>query len=68
MGPTTKAISVTGGVTFEQLRNNYYEQAKDLIEGGADLLLLETCQDTRNIKAGLLAIQKLAAKSGQPIP
>jgi len=68
MGPTTRAISVTGGITFEQLRNNYYEQASGLIEGGADILLLETCQDTRNIKAGLLAIRELARELGQPIP
>src|SRR5271167_2685065 len=68
MGPTTKAISVTGGITFEQLRNNYYEQAAGLIEGGADVLLLETCQDTRNIKAGFLAIQDLARELGMPIP
>ncbi len=58
MGPTTKAITVTGGVTFEGLREAYYAQAKGLIEGGVDLLLVETCQDTRNIKAALLAIQK----------
>ena len=64
MGPTTRAISVTGGITFEQLRNNYFEQASGLMEGGADILLLETCQDTRNIKAGLLAIQELGARSG----
>jgi 5-methyltetrahydrofolate--homocysteine methyltransferase len=68
MGPTTKAISVTGGITFEQLRNNYYEQAAGLIEGGADALLLETCQDTRNIKAGFLAIQDLGRELGAPIP
>ena len=68
MGPTTKAISVTGGITFEQLRNNYFEQAHGLIEGGADVLLLETCQDTRNIKAGILAIQQLGHDLGQPIP
>ena len=68
MGPTTKAISVTGGITFEQLRNNYHEQASGLIEGGADILLLETCQDTRNIKAGLLAIQELSRELGAPIP
>src|SRR3984885_10487887 len=68
MGPTTKAISVTGGITFEQLRNNYYEQAAGLIEGGADVLLLETCQDTRNIKASALAIQDLARELGMPIP
>ena len=68
MGPTTKAISVTGGITFEQLRNNYYEQAAGLIEGGADVLLLETCQDTRNIKAGVLAIRELGRELGSPIP
>jgi 5-methyltetrahydrofolate--homocysteine methyltransferase len=68
MGPTTKAISVTGGVTFDQLKSNYLEQAHGLIEGGADLLLLETCQDTRNIKAGVLAIQDLSHEIGQPIP
>src|SRR5207249_8362808 len=34
MGPTTKAITVTGGVTFEQLREAYYVQAKGLVEGG----------------------------------
>jgi 5-methyltetrahydrofolate--homocysteine methyltransferase len=68
MGPTTKAISVTGGITFEQLRNNYLEQARGLVEGGVDLLLLETCQDSRNIKAGVLAIHELGREIGQPIP
>jgi 5-methyltetrahydrofolate--homocysteine methyltransferase len=68
MGPTTKVISVTGGVTFDELRKSYFEQASGLIEGGADLLLLETCQDTRNIKAGILAIQELSREVGQPIP
>jgi 5-methyltetrahydrofolate--homocysteine methyltransferase len=68
MGPTTKAISVTGGVTFQQLLNSYREQAAGLIEGGADILLLETCQDTRNIKAGALAIQDVSREIGQPIP
>src|ERR1700730_136725 len=53
MGPTTKAISVTGGVTFSQLHKNYLEQARGLIEGGEDVLLLETCQNTRNITSGL---------------
>jgi 5-methyltetrahydrofolate--homocysteine methyltransferase len=68
MGPTTKAITVTGGVTFEGLRENYYTQAKGLVEGGADLLLVETCQDTRNIKAALLAIEKLSKEIGGQIP
>ena len=59
MGPTTKAITVTGGVTFPELVQNYYQQARGLMDGGADILLLETCQDTRNVKAGLLAINQL---------
>ncbi|HWP35795.1 MAG TPA: methionine synthase [Thermodesulfobacteriota bacterium] len=62
MGPTTKAISVTGGVTFDELRQHFYVQARALYEGGVDYFLLETCQDTRNIKAGLLAIEQLMAE------
>ena len=68
MGPTTKAITVTGGVTFEQLRDSYYIQAKGLVEGGVDLLIVETCQDTRNIKAALLAIQGLSREIGTQVP
>ncbi len=68
MGPTTKAITVTGGVTFQGLRDAYYVQAKGLIAGGCDLLLLETCQDTRNIKAAILAIQKLSEEIEFKIP
>ncbi len=68
MGPTTKAITVTGGVTFAQLRDGYYEQARGLVDGGADLLLVETCQDTRNVKAALLAIQRLSQDYGRRIP
>ncbi|MGB7436258.1 MAG: homocysteine S-methyltransferase family protein, partial [Candidatus Acidiferrum sp.] len=68
MGPTTKAITVTGGVTFEGLFDSYYVQAKGLIDGGADLLFVETCQDTRNIKAATLATNKLSKEIGQPVP
>ena len=68
MGPTTKAITVTGGVTFEQLREAYYIQAKGLVDGGVDLLIIETCQDTRNIKAALLAIQGLSREIGVQVP
>ncbi len=67
MGPTTKSISVTGGVTFDQLRESYREQALGLIEGGADILLLETVQDTLNCKAGLLGIEAAVAESGVPV-
>jgi 5-methyltetrahydrofolate--homocysteine methyltransferase len=68
MGPTTKAITVTGGVTFQGLQEAYYTQAKGLVEGGADLLLVETCQDTRNIKAAVLAIGHLSRDVGANIP
>jgi 5-methyltetrahydrofolate--homocysteine methyltransferase len=68
VGPTTKAITVTGGVTFDGLIDAYYAQSKGLVEGGVDLLLVETCQDTRNIKAALLAIQKLSKEIGMQVP
>ena len=67
MGPTTKAITVTGGVTFPQLVENFYQQASALVAGGADILLVETCQDTRNVKAALLAIERLRRELGRPI-
>ncbi len=68
IGPTTKAITVTGGVTFEELLAAYGTQARGLVEGGADFLLIETSQDTRNIKAAILAIQKLSREVGAEIP
>ncbi len=68
MGPTTKAITVTGGVTFHELRQAYYTQARGLVEGGVDLLLVETCQDTRNIKSAILAIRQLSREIGNDIP
>lgn len=68
LGPTTKAISVTGGVTFEELATHYRIQALGLMEGGADYLLLETCQDTRNIKAGLLGLERAFDEAGWRLP
>ena len=68
MGPTTRAISVTGGVTFEELRQNYYDQARALVDGGVDALILETCNDTRSVKAGLLGIERLRQELGIRIP
>ena len=47
MGPTTKTITVTGGITFPELIENYRIQARGLLKGGVDALLLETAQDTR---------------------
>ncbi|MGA2134953.1 MAG: methionine synthase [Bryobacteraceae bacterium] len=68
MGPTRKSITISRTITFEHLQQDYYDLAKPLVDGGADILLLETCQDTRNIKAGLLAIRRLARELGRPIP
>lgn len=68
IGPTTKAISVTGGVTFEELIMHFHAQAKALLEGGSDYLLIETCQDTRNIKAALIGCEQLFAEKKVRIP
>ena len=68
MGPTTKAISVVGGITFPDLTEAYYEQARGLLDGGADVLLIETANDTRSIKAALLAINRLRQERGHAIP
>ncbi|MBL0387400.1 methionine synthase [Tumebacillus sp. ITR2] len=68
MGPTTKTLSVTGGITFEDLTDSYYEQARALLIAGADVLLLETVQDTLNVKAGAIAIQRAFQDTGIEIP
>jgi 5-methyltetrahydrofolate--homocysteine methyltransferase len=68
MGPTTKTLSVTGGTTFDTLANNYEEQARGLIIGGADLLLLETSQDMLNVKAGFIGIQRAFENTGKELP
>ena len=68
MGPTTRTISVTGGLTFDELASDYHQQAAGLIEGGADVLLLETSQDTINIKAGLEGIDRAQVELGSAVP
>lgn len=68
MGPTTKSITVTGGISFTDLKENYRVQAKALMEGKCDYLLIETCQDSRNIKAALLAIDDVESELGIAIP
>jgi len=68
MGPTTKTLSVTGGVTFKELTDSYEEQAVALIDGGVDALLLETSQDTLNVKAGSIGIRNAFEKSGITLP
>lgn len=68
MGPTTKSLSVTGGATFEELAESYYIQAKGLIQGGVDALLLETSQDLLNVKAASLGIQRAFDNLGLTLP
>lgn len=68
MGPTTKTLSVTGGTTFEQLEQAYYAQARALIEGGVDVLLLETAQDTLNVKAASIGIRRAFKETGRELP
>ncbi|MFD1774529.1 methionine synthase [Paenibacillus rhizophilus] len=68
MGPTTKTLSVTGGVTFSELTESYEEQAIALIEGGVDALMLETSQDTLNVKAGSIGIRNAFEKTGITLP
>jgi 5-methyltetrahydrofolate--homocysteine methyltransferase len=68
MGPTTKAMTVTGGVTFDEMIVHYRTQAIGLLSGGADTLLLETTQDTRNLKAGLIGVEQAFAEVGWRAP
>jgi len=68
MGPGTKTISVTGGITFDEVRAAYAEQTIGLVEGGVDVLYLETQQDTLNVKASLLGIDDALARLGRSVP
>jgi len=76
LGPTPKTASISPdvndpaarNVTFEQLRAAYYEQVEALVEGGADVLLVETIFDTLNAKAALFAIDEYFEKSGERLP
>src|SRR3989441_944200 len=68
MGPGTKTISVTGGITFGEVVAAFAEQTVGLAEGGADVLFLETQQDTLNVKAALLGIDRGFAEAGRVLP
>ncbi|MDR3127646.1 MAG: methionine synthase [Tannerellaceae bacterium] len=76
MGPTNKTASMSPevddpsfrAVTYQELYKAYAEQAEGLIEGGVDILLLETCFDTLNAKAGLAAIEAALEKKGKDLP
>ncbi|MBT3594432.1 MAG: methionine synthase, partial [Verrucomicrobia bacterium] len=76
IGPTTKTASVATDnenpaardITYNQLVDAYYEQAKGLVEGGADLLIVETIFDTLNSKAAFFACEKLIKDMGFSVP
>jgi len=68
IGPTTRAISVTGGITFAELTATFAEQMRGLLEGGVDLLFIETCQDTRNTKAAVIAAETVFTEAGTRRP
>ena len=68
MGPTTRTVSVTGGVTFGQLVAAFHGQTLGLLAGGVDLLLLETAQDTLNLKAAAEGIRLAFRESGRSVP
>jgi 5-methyltetrahydrofolate--homocysteine methyltransferase len=72
MGPTgmlpSSSDPMLSQITFDELARNYYEQAKYLVEGGVDLLLIETSQDILEVKAAVAGIEKLFAEIGRRIP
>ena len=76
LGPTPKTASISPDVNdpgarnvdFESLRKAYYEQTQALVEGGVDVLLVETIFDTLNAKAALFAIEEYFAASGERLP
>ena len=76
MGPTNKTASLSPDVnnpgyraiTFDELAAAFKEQARGLIDGGADVLLLETIIDTLNVKAALFALQELFDEIGRKLP
>src|SRR5215471_8462794 len=68
MGPSTRSISVTRNATFDQVREAYALQAAALVAGGVDALLLETVQDTLNLKAAALGVRAAMREAGVDLP
>jgi len=76
MGPLNKALSISPdmndpsqrSVTFDEVKQSYAEAARGLLEGGADILLVETIFDTLNAKAALVAIEELFLERGERAP
>lgn len=76
MGPTNKTASISPDVndpgyraiSFDDLKKAFKDQAKALLDGGVDMLLLETVIDTLNVKAALFAIEELFDETGTEVP
>ena len=76
LGPTSKTLSLSPDVndpgyraiTFDALADDYFDAARGLIDGGADLILIETVFDTLNAKAAVFALERLFAERGQRLP
>ena len=76
LGPTNKTLSLSPrvedpgfrAVDFAEMRAAYAEQARGLVDGGADILLVETIFDTLNAKAALVAIEELFEERGSALP
>ena len=76
LGPTPKTASISPDVNdpgarnidFEQLRASYYEQTLALMEGGSDVILVETIFDTLNAKAALFAVEQAFDDTGERLP
>ncbi len=67
MGPTTKLPSL-GHIGFDAMAESYTEQALGLIEGGVDVLLIETCQDILQAKAAIVGVSEAMKKAGKRLP
>ena len=76
IGPANRTLSISPdinnpalrAITFDQLKNAYADQVRGLIDGGSDILLLETIFDTLNAKAGLVAIDEVSEERGVRLP
>ncbi|MCH7827760.1 MAG: homocysteine S-methyltransferase family protein, partial [Bacteroidetes bacterium] len=76
LGPTNKTLSLSPdvdnpgfrAVTFDQMMESYYETAKALIDGGVDILIIETIFDTLNAKAAIYAVNKVCSDKGINLP
>src|ERR1043166_1383740 len=72
IGPTGLLLSssdpVLSNTTFAELEENYYQQARSLVEGGVDVLLVETAQDILEVKAAVAGFERLFAEIGRRVP